>query len=80
METTGNQMSSQYVKEKNDEKKNHPSENFIMVFSNAENIAKWNLISCSKNKKMVHLVYHSHFAAKKSSSSSEFVSVCSSEP
>ena len=50
METTGNQMSSQYVKEKNDEKKNHPSENFIMVFSNAENIAKWNLISCSKNK------------------------------
>ena len=43
-------------------------------------VAKWNLISCSKNKKMVHLVYHPHFAAKKSSSSSEFVSVCSSEP
>ena len=43
-------MSSQYVKEKSDEKKNHPSENFIMLLRNAENIAKWNLISCSKNK------------------------------
>jgi len=41
METTGNQMSSQYVKEKSDEKKNHPSENFIMLLRNAENIAKW---------------------------------------
>ena len=80
METTGNQMSSQYVKEKNNEKKNHPSENCIMVFSNAENIAKWNLISCSKNKKMVHLVYHSHFAAKKVPQAPSLFRVCSSEP